>query len=56
MASYSSRNPSRREFARVFAAGGSAALFALQPRAWAEAAYTPAPVAADEKYTLGRHS
>jgi isopenicillin-N epimerase len=46
-------NPSRRDFARVFAAGGSAALFALRPRAWAEAAYTPAPAAADEKYWSG---
>ena len=46
-------NPSRREFARVFAAGGSAALFALRPRAWAEAAYPPAPAAADEKYWTG---
>src|SRR5688572_16123018 len=63
MASYSSRNPSRREFARVFAAGGSAALFALKPHAWAhlrqgsggqaEAAYTAAPIAADEKYWAG---
>ena len=46
-------NPSRREFARVFAAGGSAALFALRPRVWAEAAFTPAPAAADEKYWSG---
>src|SRR5688572_25444336 len=63
MASYSSRNPSRREFARVFAAGGSAALFALKPHArahlrqgsggQAEAAYTAAPIAADEKYWTG---
>jgi len=46
-------NPSRREFARVFAAGGSAALFALRPHAWAEAAVAAAPVAADEKYWTG---
>ncbi len=42
--------PSRRDFARVFAIGGSVALFAARPRAWHEAEFTPAPVAADERY------
>ena len=53
MRSDSPRHPSRREFARVFAAGGSAALFALRPHAWAEAAVAAAPAAADEKYWTG---
>jgi isopenicillin-N epimerase len=53
MPSESTRYPSRREFARVFAAGGSAALFALRPHAWAEAAVAAAPAAADEKYWSG---
>jgi selenocysteine lyase/cysteine desulfurase len=46
-------NPSRRDFARVFAAGGSAALFALRPWPQAQAAVSPAPPAADEKYWTG---
>ncbi len=53
MPSDTPRHPSRREFARVFAAGGSAALFALRPHAWAEAAVAAAPAAADEKYWTG---
>ena len=53
MPSRTTLNPSRREFARVFAAGGSAALFALRAHAWAEAAFAPAPAAADEKYWSG---
>ena len=44
---------SRRDFARLFAVGGSAALFTARPGAWAEAAFTPAPSAADERYWSG---
>jgi selenocysteine lyase/cysteine desulfurase len=53
MSSRTPLNPSRRDFARIFAAGGSAALFALRPRGYAEAAFTSAPPAADEKYWTG---
>ena len=43
-------NPGRREFARLFAMGGSAALLAAQPGKWAEAAITPPPAVPDERY------
>ena len=43
-------NPGRREFARLFAMGGSAALLAADPGKWAEAAITPPAAAPDERY------
>ena len=44
----------RRNFARVFAAGGSAALFAARPpAAWNFARFTQAPAAPDERYWAG---
>ena len=41
---------SRRDFARLFAVGGSAALFAARPGAWATPRFRPAPIAPDERY------
>jgi selenocysteine lyase/cysteine desulfurase len=41
---------SRREFGRLFAMGGSAALFAARPGPWTATAVEPAPAAPDERY------
>ena len=40
----------RRDFAKLFAVGGSAALFAARPEAWDVADVTQAPAAPDERY------
>jgi selenocysteine lyase/cysteine desulfurase len=49
-------NRSRRDFARLFAFGGSAALFAARAEVWAAQAQTaigPAPASSDEAYWRG---
>ena len=43
----------RREFARLFTIGGSAALFAARPGAWHETAFSQAPATPDERYWAG---
>src|SRR5687768_11833780 len=43
----------RRDFARLFAMGGSAALFAARPAAWQGGAVTAAPATAGERYWAG---
>jgi selenocysteine lyase/cysteine desulfurase len=40
----------RRDFARLFALGGSAALFTARAAGWAPSPVRPAPVAPDERY------
>lgn len=44
------RDPSRRDFARLFALGGSAALFASRAGAWPLVEPQPAPAVPDERY------
>lgn len=43
-------NRSRRDFARLFAVGGSAALFSARPSAWPTTAIQQAPPDPDERY------
>jgi selenocysteine lyase/cysteine desulfurase len=50
MPSHNAIDRSRRDFARLFALGGSAALLPARPHAWSQAPPPAAPVAPDEGY------